>query len=257
MHRKGKCMFTIVSPAKNQQFSQQPWSEFATQRLFFEQSMQLIKVLSTYSEQELSQLMNISPALAHLNYERIHSGDFSDLSQGVSALFAFQGDVYRALGANSFAKEEIVFAQQHVGILSGLYGLLRPLDRILPYRLEMKTRLPIGEYKDLYQFWGTQLADALSARVLINLASNEYAKAALNGYKHTVITPVFKNYHQGKWKQIGILAKRARGAMLRYIILNKIVDPKGLQSFSALGYQFSASDSDQNSWVFLAHPASS
>lgn len=253
-------MLVVVSPAKNLDFeSEIPVSTF-TQPSMLEDTERLMKVCRTLSPADLSSLMKISDKLATLNANRF--AEFSTpftKDNARQAMYAFNGDVYTGLDAYTLDSETVEYAQDHLRILSGLYGLLRPLDLMQAYRLEMGTKLANSEGKDLYAFWGERITDvlndALSAQgdnVLINLASNEYFKAVkkkqLDGM---VITPHFKDYKNGQYKIISFFAKKARGLMARYIMENRVADVEGLKAFDVDGYQYSEEQSSSTELVFL------
>jgi len=225
------------------------------------QSKQLIKALRKKDPQDLSDLMGLSEKLANLNFERNmnweppvkHSDDIRQ------AIFAFKGDVYTGLSAYSLKKSDINFLDKHVRILSGLYGILKPLDLMSPYRLEMGTKLETSEGKDLYEFWGQEITNSINesisthkSKYILNLASVEYfssvKKDLLNG---EVISPVFKDYKNGKYKIISFFAKKARGSMTRYLVENRIDSPKDISGFDYDGYKYSKSESTEYSPVFL------
>lgn len=253
-------MLTVISPAKSLDYETPVKTRRFTQPDFLAESEQLIGTLRGLSEQDVSMLMSISPALAELNRDRFRDWQLPfDKDNARQAMFAFKGDVYIGLGAETFEAADVTYAQHHLRILSGLYGLLRPLDLIQPYRLEMGTSLKTARGKSLYDFWGTRITDALNAelehqrrRVLVNLASNEYFKAVKEKQLGAeVISPVFRDYKNGQYKLISFFAKRARGLMSAYLIRNRIDDPKDLLSFDVDGYRYSASDSTPTSPVFL------
>ncbi len=221
----------------------------------------MIKALRKKDPQDLSDLMGLSEKLANLNFERNmnweppvkHSDDIRQ------AIFAFKGDVYTGLSAYSLKKSDINFLDKHVRILSGLYGILKPLDLMSPYRLEMGTKLETSEGKDLYEFWGQEITNSINesisthkSKYILNLASVEYfssvKKDLLNG---EVISPVFKDYKNGKYKIISFFAKKARGSMTRYLVENRIDSPKDISGFDYDGYKYSKSESTEYSPVFL------
>ncbi len=252
-------MLTVVSPAKTLDFETQPHIRQYTQPHFSQQSQRLIEQLRTLSPQELAGLMKLSDKLATLNAARYEQWSLPFTPDNAKqAVLAFKGDVYTGLDAESLEPEALDFAQQHLRILSGLYGVLRPLDLIQPYRLEMGTRLENGQGKDLYSFWGDSLTEHLNAEfseqaspTLINLASNEYFKALKTKQLNAeVITPVFKDYKSGQYKIISFYAKKARGLMSRYIIDNRIDRAEGLKEFDAEGYYFVPAASTSKQWVF-------
>ena len=223
-------------------------------------SQTLINDLSTFSPQDVSKLMGISDKLGILNFERYQTWQLPfDKNNARQALFAFKGDVYTGMDAYSFDKDDIEFAQKNLRILSGLYGLLRPLDLIQPYRLEMGTKLENDRGKNLYEFWHDKITNALNKELsradkplLVNLASNEYFKS-INTQKLNadIITPVFKDMKNGKYKIISFFAKKARGLMSAYIIKNKISETKQLKKFDSAGYRYNDAMSTANELVFL------
>ncbi len=247
-------MFTILSPAKRQQFDEDPFVLMGSERLFQEETACIVAQMREKSVEELASLLAINHELAKQAYASFQSDNFHQLSYGVSALSAYQGDVYRAMNPDSLDKNALCYLQKYLGIVSGLYGLLRPMDRICPYRLEMTT--PVNELR-LAKFWSDKLVAYLQGhdiRVVINLASKAYADAIIPYWSGPVITPVFKDYRRDAWRVIGVLAKRARGQMLRYIAENQCQDPQDIQHFSALGYSFQPSLSDESTWVFHGQP---
>lgn len=253
-------MVTIISPSKTQDFSGNHVPDEYSQPQLLEQSKILAGELRKKSPAAIKSLMDVSDKIAELNYERFQqfSTPFTT-DNAKQALYAFKGDVYTGIDLENYGEEERAFAQQHLRILSGLYGLLRPLDLIQPYRLEMKIKLSNPRGKDLYTFWGKRITEALNAMlaeqkkpVLINLASNEYFKAvAKKGLKADIITPVFKEYKNGKYSIIAIFAKKARGLMSDFIIKNKIEEPEQLKTFNLEGYEYSEQYSKAGEWVFI------
>ena len=252
-------MLLLISPAKTLDFeTPAPTTEF-TQGDFLKQSKQLISELRALAPQDISQLMSISDKLGTLNFDRFaHWKTPFKPSNAKQALFAFQGDVYTGMQAETFSLDDIQFAQQHLRILSGLYGLLRPLDLMQAYRLEMGTSFVNSRGKNLYEFWGDSITSAvnkqlkeLHSSVVINLASNEYFSAVkLKLLKAEIITPVFKDKKNGQYKIISFFAKKARGMMSAYIIQNRIVEPEAIKHFDVAGYSFNAAMSSQRDWVF-------
>ena len=220
----------------------------------------LAAVARGLSHDDLRSLMSISPALAELNAERFAAFGTQPVK---AAALAFAGDTYQGLQAGELSEDDMAFAQRRLRILSGLYGLLRPLDRIQPYRLEMGSRFATRRAKNLYEFWGEQLTDTLnddlasaSTDILINLASNEYFKAVKPKLLNAdVITPQFKDFKNGQYKMISFFAKKARGIMARYIIDNRITEPEALKSFAEAGYYYSEAESKGDQWVFLRDEA--
>ncbi|MDY6891835.1 MAG: peroxide stress protein YaaA [Pseudomonadota bacterium] len=252
-------MLILVSPAKTLDFQSPLAITEPTRPRFIEHSRQLIERLRELSLQEVAELMKLSDKLASLNVARYQSWQPEHTPDNARpALLAFKGDVYTGLDAASFSGADFRVAQQRLRILSGLYGVLRPLDLIQPYRLEMGTRLKTAAGANLYQFWGDRITAALNAElnpagdVVINLASNEYFKAVQPRALHArLITPVFKDYKQGQYKIISFYAKKARGLMSRYIIQNRLDTPEGIEAFDLEGYRFSPEQSRGDSWVFL------
>lgn len=225
---------------------------------FQEESEQLISKLRGLSKKKLSALMNLSSDLTELNAMRyqVWEANFSDDTSRPAA-YAFTGEVYRGLDPMQWNESDRAFAQEHVRILSGLHGLLRPLDRIRPYRLEMGTKLPVRRKKNLYEFWQDKLTATVQAeleqstsKLIVNLASNEYAKAVnLKALNAKVITPVFKDRKGDDLKVVMMYAKHARGEMASYIVKNRITDPEDIKGFEP--YQFSLKHSTHSEWVFL------
>lgn len=252
-------MLILLSPAKSLDTTPQEYPLTPSQPRFIDHARSLVELLRRLSPAELGTLMSLSDALARLNYTRYAewSPPFTPSNAKPAALM-FDGDVYDGLAACTLTADDLAFAQTQVRILSGLYGLLRPLDLIQPYRLEMGTRLANPAGKDLYAFWGGALCAALNAElaasprpVVVNLASEEYFKAA-QGKKlaGAVIQPVFEDWKGGQYKVISFYAKRARGLMTRYAIENRLTDPEGLRDFAVDGYAFAETASDDATWVF-------
>jgi len=236
-------MKIIISPAKKLSDKKLPLKDVSKLQ-FSNEAKYLVKELKNYKVTDIKKLMGLSDNLAQLNYERYQQWDLNS-DQVNAAIHMFQGDVYKGLKAEDFTANEIDFSQRNLRILSGLYGLLKPLDLIYPYRLEMGTKLKTQKGKNLYEFWGDKLSKVLisemkSTEALVNLASNEYSKVLkLNDFPNPVITPIFKDYKNGKLKVISFYAKRARGEMCNFIIKNKITNTKNLKMFSNLDYKFS------------------
>ncbi len=252
-------MHIIISPAKTIDLKTKvPTDKFSNIR-FSNESIELVNILKNKSREELKKIMSISESLAKLNYDRYRNWHYPySQEEGRQAIFAFKGDVYAGLDAYNLSDEALEFAQQYLSILSGLYGLLRPLDIILPYRLEMGTKLRNPRGETLYKFWGDKITEQLNndmkasgSDILINLASNEYFKSINTGKLNArIITPVFKNSKNGEYKVISIYAKKARGLMTRYIIQNKITDPEELLGFNEDGYYFNSGLSSKDELVF-------
>ncbi len=250
-------MITILSPAKNLNFKQPSHITDNSQPRFINESSRLIRTLKKLKPSDLKSLMNISDKLAVENFERFKAWkpEFS-LADSKQAMLAFNGEVYYGIRAAELTREQWLFAQDHVRILSGLHGILRPLDLIRPYRLEMGSDLHIGKKEGLYAFWGKKIQQALKSdlgedRVIVNLASQEYSRAALlPGLRARVITPVFKDLKGDEYKVIFVYAKRARGLMTRFIVDNRITDPEQLKLFDSNGYFYNENLSEGDTWVF-------
>lgn len=252
-------MKIVISPAKTLDFERAVPVQDATVPVFLKEAKQIRKELKELSPAELMKLMDISEKLAELNWQRNQSKGFGAKelkSDARQAVFAFNGDVYVGLDAYSLDPEKISVLQGTLRILSGLYGLLKPLDVIQPYRLEMGTNLSVGESKNLYEFWKPRIAKALNKElkkgdVLVNLASQEYFSAVdEKALKATVITPEFKDYRNGKLSMISFFAKKARGMMVRYIIETGAETVDDLKGFNYEGYSFDANLSEERKLVF-------
>ncbi|MDC8760386.1 peroxide stress protein YaaA [Janthinobacterium fluminis] len=250
-------MLIVLSPAKSLDLETPPTTKLHSKPDFLDHSAVLIEQMRQFTPAQVGSLMGISDALSALNVARYASWT-PDLDEARQAVMAFNGDVYAGLDARSLKPAQLDYAQSHVRILSGLYGLLRPLDMIHPHRLEMGTRLANPRGKDLYAFWGDTITDALNrsaaeqgAKVLVNLASEEYFKSVKpRNLAVPVISPVFEDWKNGKYKIISFYAKRARGMLARYAAVKGIRDPLQLQGFTVGGYAFDKKDSDDKSWVF-------
>jgi hypothetical protein len=252
-------MLTVISPAKTLDFESEATTEKFSQPAFLKTSQQLIDGLKKCSVQEIASLMSISDKLAGLNVARYQEWQtpFSP-DNAKQAVLAFKGDVYTGLDAETLDAKGLDFAQTHLRILSGLYGVLKPLDLMQAYRLEMGTKFGVNGKKDLYQFWGSQIREALSEeaalqdKILINLASNEYFKAVqAKKLDARIITPVFKDWKNGQYKMISFYAKKARGLMSRFIIDKQINEPEALKAFDYEGYRFSEEMTKGDDWVFI------
>lgn len=252
-------MLLIISPAKTLDFDTPAVSEVASQPRMLNEAQALVSILRTYSESDLANLMKLSPKLALLNAQRYAawSPPFSS-NNAKQAVLAMKGDVYSGLDAESFTPDDFAYAQQHLRILSGLYGVLRPMDLMQAYRLEMGTRLPNDQGSNLYAFWGEQITDLLNQDlaaqdddVLLNLASNEYFKAVKpKQIKGRIIDLQFKERKDDGYRTIGLFAKKARGLMSRYIIRNRLQQPEQIKSFSDEGYCYNPTLSSADEWVF-------
>ncbi len=253
-------MLIVISPAKTLDFDAAPASIKHTQPGMLSQSEQLIDILTTKSPLDIEKMMKISPKLAELNVERYHTWNRPFTKQNAKqAILAFKGDVYTGLEAENFDDTDFDYAQSHLCILSGLYGLLRPLDLMQAYRLEMGTKLENPNGKNLYDFWGNSITEninkklkAIDSNSLLNLASNEYFKSVKKqDLAGDIVTPVFKDWKNGQYKIISFYAKKARGVMSAWVIKNKIDDIDRLTTFNQTGYEYSQNDSDALNPVFL------
>ena len=253
-------MLMVISPAKTLDFETPPTTARYTQPQYLDHSQELITQLRELTPAQISELMHLSDKLSGLNAARFGSWNPAFTPDNAKqALLAFKGDVYTGLDAETLDEDELSYAQDHLRMLSGLYGLLRPLDLMQPYRLEMGTRLANARGKDLYAFWGTRISEWLNQaladqgdNVLLNLASTEYFSAvkrsALNA---RVIDTEFKDLKNGQYKIISFYAKKARGMMSRFVISERINDPEQLKSFDIQGYRYSAEQSSPDKLIFL------
>ena len=257
-------MLFLLSPAKSLDYDTPMQTTSCSQPLFAKRSAELIEVLKMKSPLQISKMMRLSDPLAELNVARYQA--WSPRSTGKNsrpAVLAFNGDVYAGLNAKTLDAAQLAWAQQHRCILSGLYGVLRPLDRMQPYRLEMGTSLATAQGENLYQFWGPAIADYLNERaaadttpVVVNLASEEYFKAVnRKALKPRVVTCVFEEYKAGQYKVIGFFAKRARGLMARYAVQKQLASVRKLESFDLEGYRFSPDASAPDRLVFRRQQA--
>ncbi|MCG1035620.1 peroxide stress protein YaaA [Polaribacter sargassicola] len=250
-------MKIIISPAKSLDFDSKVPTNLYTQPRFLDQSNKLNKKLKTLSKNKLSELMKISDDLAALNYERNQSWQTPFTTENAKqAIYSFTGAVFQGIDVNSLEEEKIPLLQENLRILSGLYGLLKPLDLIQPYRLEMGTKLKVGRAENLYKFWDTTIANSLNNELednelLVNLASTEYFKAIPKKVlKAPMITPIFKDFKNGEYKVVMTYAKKARGLMVRYIIDNNVNTIEDLKGFNVDKYRFSEELSSGNDLVF-------
>jgi cytoplasmic iron level regulating protein YaaA (DUF328/UPF0246 family) len=254
-------MIIVLSPAKSLDYKTPAPVKHHTLPDFVPDSAELIASLRTLSPPQIADLMKISDPLAQLNFERYASWvEASDITNAKQAIFAFNGDVYEGLDAATLPEPALKYAQHHIRILSGLYGLLKPLDLMQPYRLEMGTRFPNARGRDLYGFWGERLTHALNTQisikggqrpVLVNLASEEYFKSVKPKLLTVpVITPIFEDWKNGRYKIISFYAKRARGLMARYAAMNQLTDARDLLDFDSDGYVFDPEISNPSSWIF-------
>jgi cytoplasmic iron level regulating protein YaaA (DUF328/UPF0246 family) len=252
-------MLIVLSPAKSLDYETPVSSEVSTSPQFMKDAAELIEVATGLTPEGISELMNISSALANLNAERFSNWSLTpDLSTTRQAVFAFNGDVYDGVDARNMNVDELIYLQSHLRILSGLYGLLRPMDLIQAYRLEMGSRLTNLRGDNLYSFWGDSITNAINVKVkkdhygvLVNLASEEYFKSVKKTLLDVpVITPIFQDFKNGKFKIISFYAKRARGLMVRYCAENKIKNADDLKLFDYDGYAFSEEQSTPDRWMF-------
>lgn len=252
-------MLAIISPAKTLDYESAVEKFDVFQPHLTDYSAQLIEVCQSLSPTQIASLMSISDKLAGLNAARFAEWRKEhNLQNSRAAIYAFKGDVYTGLEVETLTREDVLFANEHLRMLSGLYGLLRPLDLMQPYRLEMGTKLANPKGKDLYAFWGdvitAEIQTALCAQgddILINLASDEYYKAVKpNKLKARIVKPVFLDNKDGKYKVISFYAKKARGLMCRYLIQQRVTEVEELKAFDLGGYWFDATTSTQDEWVF-------
>jgi cytoplasmic iron level regulating protein YaaA (DUF328/UPF0246 family) len=252
-------MLFLLSPAKSLDYETPLNGQPHTAPLFVKQSQALIHLLREYSPQQIAELMDLSDKLSTLNVARYAAWSPRATQKNArQAALAFDGDVYDGLQAKTLGAEDLAWAQDHLCILSGLYGVLRPLDLMQPYRLEMGTPLKGPHGSNLYQYWNSQLADYLNTRlktdatpVVVNLASNEYFKAVdLKALKGRVVECVFQEYKDGKYKIISFFAKKARGLMVRYAIEQRLMTPEQLRSFDVDGYAYASEESSAERLVF-------
>lgn len=250
-------MKILVSPAKSLDFETPSPIKKSSKASFLDYSSEIQNHLKLQSPKQISELMKVSDKIAQLNWTRNQQWELPfDNKNSKQAVFAFTGDVYKGLEASSLSEKNIDYLQENLRILSGLYGLLKPLDMIMPYRLEMGTKIKIGNNDNLYKFWGDLLTDNLISELkddeaIINLASNEYFKAIVKKkIKTPIITPVFKDTKNGKLKIISFFAKKARGMMVRYIVENNIVNSEDIKGFDSQGYIFSNELSNETEFVF-------
>ncbi len=252
-------MLIVISPAKTLDYDTPAKTQRFTEPAYLEESQLLIARARRWSALDIAEVMQVSMKIAELNHERFAEWHTPFTPENAKqAVLAFKGDVYTGLEAESFSADDFAFAQKHLRILSGLYGLLRPLDLMQPYRLEMGRKVDTERGKNLYEFWGEQITEGLNKQLkalkspyLINLASNEYFKAVkpklLDG---EIITPEFKDWKNGQYKMMGVYAKKARGQLSRFVIQNQLTDPEAMKDFAVDGYGFNEEMSSGNKWVF-------
>lgn len=252
-------MLLVISPAKTLDYDTPAKTRTCTVPDYLDDSRQLIERARRYSALDIAELMQVSMKIAELNFERFAAWHTPFTAENAKqAVLAFKGDVYSGLDAQTFSAADFKFAQAHLRILSGLYGLLRPLDLMQPYRLEMGRKVDTERGSNLYQFWGATITEGLNRQLkklrtpyLINLASNEYFKSVkprqLNG---EIITPEFKDWKNGQYRMFGVYAKKARGQLSRFVIQNRLTDPQAMKAFDRDGYSFNEHLSSGNKWVF-------
>lgn len=252
-------MLALISPAKTLDYETALPSSNFTQPRLLDQSEQLIEVCRELSASQLASLMSVSEKIAQLNVARFQDWQTEfDFANARQAIFAFKGDVYTGLDAYALNDSQLDFAQQHLRMLSGLYGLLRPLDLMMPYRLEMGTKLQNPRGSNLYEFWGKRITDLIqqdlqhtNSQILLNLASDEYYKAVKeSALDAQIIKPVFLDQKNGKYKVISFYAKKARGLMARFVIEQQIQQVEDLKAFNSEGYYFDAENSNAKELVF-------
>lgn len=253
-------MITVISPAKKLDLSPDTtYTNSFSQPVLMDDAKVLVSTLSKKSKNAIGKLMDLSSNLAELNHQRYQ--DFSlpfEPSNAKPALMCFKGDVYQSFSLESYSEDDFQFAQAHLRILSGLYGVLKPLDLMQAYRLEMGTKLKTRRGKNLYEFWGDKITqqvqtalDETESTSLVNLASKEYFKSIkVKNLNARIITPIFKDARNGTFKTLFLYAKQARGYMSDYIIKERISDPEGLKAFSGMGYSFNPTLSEGDNWVF-------
>ena len=252
-------MLIVISPAKTLDYDTAAVTQHYSQPAYLDHAQQLINRARRYSALDIAEIMAVSAKIAELNFDRFEAWH-TPFTPGNAkqAVLAFKGDVYSGLDAATFSEADFEFAQQHLRILSGLYGLLRPLDLMQAYRLEMGRKIDTDRGKNLYEFWGNIITDGINQQLaesgskhLINLASNEYFKAVKSKQlKGEIITPEFKDYKNGSYKMMGVYAKKARGQLSRYIIQNQLSDVEQIKGFNEDGYAFNDEMSKANTWVF-------
>jgi len=258
-------MLIVISPAKTLDYETAPVTKKHSIPDYLDRSQELINRARQYSALDIADVMDVSMKIAELNFQRFADWKtpFTEENAKQAAL-AFKGDVYTGLDAETLNAKDFTFAQKHLRILSGLYGLLKPLDLMQPYRLEMGRKIESDRGKNLYEFWGDEITNGLNeqlkktkSKYLINLASNEYFKSVkpkkLNA---EIITPQFKDFKNGEYKMMGVYAKKARGLLSRYIIENKITDIEEIKNFSVEGYKYNKQLSQGDNWVFTRKKAS-
>lgn len=250
-------MKVIISPAKKLDFETECTFPEKTTPTFLKKTENLAKELKKLDQNDISKLMKLSPTLSDLNHKRFQNFSLpKNETWGKQAVYAFNGDTYTGLDINSFDKNDVKRAQKDIRILSGLYGILKPLDLIQPYRLEMGTRFKVDKCKNLYEYWSKEITEALKIEIktneaLVNCASKEYFDVIdQKQLERTIVTPVFKELKNGEYKIISFNAKRARGAMAKYIIKNKLTEPEQIKNFAEDNYKFNKKLSNNTEYVF-------
>jgi len=252
-------MLIVISPAKTLDYETRVRTKTFTIPDYLDDSQLLVNRARRYSALDIAELMQVSMSIAELNFERFHSWSRPFTTENArQAIFAFKGDVYSGLDAGNFNSADLKYAQAHLRILSGLYGLLRPLDLMQPYRMEMGRKVDTERGKNLYQFWRAKITDGLNQQLkrlnsdcLINLASQEYFKAVdIGNLNARVITPEFREHRNGEYKMIGVYAKKARGQLSRFVICNRLQRPEQMKAFEVDGYQYDQDLSSASNWVF-------
>ncbi|MGV6815748.1 MAG: peroxide stress protein YaaA [Thiotrichales bacterium] len=257
-------MLTVISPAKTLDYESPLPTQKHTQPELLDASAELISRMREFSALDIAEFMGVSMKIAELNFERFQDWQKPFTPNNARpAVLAFKGDVYDGLDAQSFKARDFDFLQKHLRILSGLYGCLKPLDLMQPYRLEMGKKLSTGKGKNLYEFWGSEVTDRINKELgkqktplLLNLASNEYFKVIKKcEIDADIITPQFKDWKNGQYKMISFFAKKARGMMVRYITQNRIDEAEGIKDFNLGGYAYNPEMSEGNDWVFTRREA--
>ncbi len=252
-------MLLVISPAKTLDYTTPATTGQHSQPDYLDDAQLLIERARRYTAHDIAEVMDVSMAIAELNVERFHDWHLPFTPENAKqAMLAFKGDVYTGLAADTFSEADFRFAQKHLRILSGLYGLLRPLDLMQPYRLEMGRKIDNARGKNLYEFWGEIITDGLNRQLknndsqqLLNLASNEYFKSVKPKLLQAdIITPEFKDYKNGQYKMLGVYAKKARGMLSRFVIQNRITEAEAIKEFNEDGYAFNEELTHGNKWVF-------
>lgn len=252
-------MIILLSPAKNMDITPIQSNIAHSDPVFYNEAVTLVSTLKNYSAMELGQLMRINEKLSILNFERYQNWGSINSQSLKQSIFAYNGEVFNGLKAKTMTEKDLSFAQEHLLILSGLYGLVRPLDLIQPYRLEMGQSIKIKKHKNLYSFWNNKITKSLDDKIqkmncktIINLSSIEYSKAIdFKRLNATVIQPTFKDEVNGRYKPVHVYLKKARGSMARFIIENQLTDTEHIKAFDTNGYLYNESLSNATEWVFI------